>query len=151
MYTEDEIKRKIRKLKKLEIRIRFTDNVYADKRLHGSYSQNDLIWNRFFRQGPDARYTLQQLAQMDRQQICDVISEFFWHVYFQSYRETGFINQHFHDPKLLEQMGLPCYADSQAIKKKFRQLAKQYHPDTGGESVKFIELLENYRKLNEYK
>lgn len=45
------------------------------------------------------------------------------------------------------QMGLPFDADVTAIKKKFRELAKKYHPDTGGDSTKFIELMENYKKL----
>ncbi|NLY19648.1 MAG: hypothetical protein GX045_12145 [Clostridiaceae bacterium] len=33
------------------------------------------------------------------------------------------------------------------IKKKFRELAKKYYPDTIGDSSKFIELMENYKKL----
>lgn len=38
-------------------------------------------------------------------------------------------------------------ADINAVKKKFRELAKEYHPDVGGDSEKFIDLMENYRKL----
>ncbi|HEY8420442.1 MAG TPA: J domain-containing protein [Thermoclostridium sp.] len=48
---------------------------------------------------------------------------------------------------MLKQFGLPYDADMDAIKKRFRELAKKYHPDTGGDSTKFIELMEAYKKL----
>ena len=48
---------------------------------------------------------------------------------------------------MLAQMGLRYDADNNAVKKKFRELAKKYHPDMGGESTKFIEMMEQYRKL----
>jgi DnaJ-class molecular chaperone len=47
----------------------------------------------------------------------------------------------------LAQLGLPYDADKNTIKKRFRELAKKYHPDTGGDSMKFIQLMESYRKL----
>jgi len=33
------------------------------------------------------------------------------------------------------------------VKKRFRELAKIYHPDVGGDAVKFIELMTLYRRL----
>jgi DnaJ-class molecular chaperone len=33
------------------------------------------------------------------------------------------------------------------IKKRFRELAKQYHPDLGGESERFIDLMDVYEEL----
>lgn len=151
VYSEDDIKRKIRKLKKLEIKIRFADNIYADRRLAQNFRDSDLVWHKFFscnsQPSSPAKYTLKQLAAMDKTALTDVINEFFWNVYYKSYQETGLINQHVYDPDILRQMGLPCTADSQEIKTKFRHLAKQYHPDTGGDSKKFIGLLDNYRKL----
>lgn len=44
-------------------------------------------------------------------------------------------------------MGLPPDATTGTIKSKFRELAKKYHPDLGGDSGKFIELMNTYRKL----
>jgi DnaJ-class molecular chaperone len=49
----------------------------------------------------------------------------------------------------LQKLDLPANATSSDIKKRFRQLAKQKHPDYGGNSAQFIELMEIYRKLIE--
>lgn len=46
------------------------------------------------------------------------------------------------DTEILTQLGLPIYADNVEIKKKFRELAKTYHSDNGGDSAKFIEIME---------
>lgn len=59
------------------------------------------------------------------------------------------INVPLYNPDILARLGLPIDADSKAIKKKFRELAKKYHPDTGGDSSKFIEFMEDYKKLTE--
>lgn len=79
--------------------------------------------------------------------LLQVVSEFFYHVYYRFYKENGIVNVYLYDPDILAQMGLPIEADSNEIKRKFRELAKKYHPDTGGDSAKFIELIENYKKL----
>ena len=46
-------------------------------------------------------------------------------------------------------MGLAPDASATDIKRRFRELAKKYHPDSGGDQSKFIELMENYHKLIE--
>lgn len=51
------------------------------------------------------------------------------------------------DPSFLFKTGLPPEADEKEIKRKFRELAKIYHPDTGGDSEKFMELTEEYKKM----
>jgi curved DNA-binding protein CbpA len=35
------------------------------------------------------------------------------------------------------------------IKRRFRELALKYHPDRGGDSEKFIEILDVYKKLTQ--
>ncbi len=150
----DEIKRKIRKLKKLEMKIRFGNAVFFDgkqgfKKDHCA----DLVWDEFFDLHPQCnkkvRFSLRSLTSMNKEELKSVIREFFFSVYYRYYKENGIVNVHLYDPQLLAQMGLPYDADNDLIKKKFRELAKKYHPDTGGDSIKFIELMENYKKLVE--
>jgi len=86
---------------------------------------------------------------MNKDDFRNVINEYFFHVYYRFCKENGIVNRHMYDPDILAQMGLPPDADSSEIKKRFRELAKKYHPDTGGGSSKFIELMENYKKLVE--
>jgi len=50
---------------------------------------------------------------------------------------------------LLATFGLPPYASLDAIKSKFRKLAKICHPDLGGDHDKMIELLGTYRQLTD--
>ena len=149
----DEVKRKTRKLKKLEIKIRFGHIGFADNKqeLFRRLSHTSLVWDEFFDLHEvckkEVKYSIGRLAAMDKDEFKNVVSEFFFNVYYRYYKENGIVNIHLYDPDILAQMGLPFDADGNAIKKRFRELAKQYHPDTGGDSTKFIELMENYKKL----
>ena len=89
-----------------------------------------------------------QLAVMSKDEYKEVVGEFFWNVYYRFYLENGIIDRHAYDPDLLSQLGLPFDADSQTIKKKFRDLAKRYHPDAGGEAAQFIEFMEQFKNLD---
>lgn len=44
-------------------------------------------------------------------------------------------------------LGLPMTATLEEVKKKYRELAKQYHPDTGGDKEKFIKLNTAYEHI----
>ena len=143
MFAMDQIKRSLRKLKKLEAKIRF-----------GNFRHTSgLVWDEFFdlgkNKGGGTRYSLDSLASMSNDEYQSVISEYFLYVYYRLYKENGIVDMPIYDPDILIQMGLPGDADSYTIKKKFRELAKKYHPDTGGDGRKFIELMENYKKLTE--
>jgi len=48
-------------------------------------------------------------------------------------------------------LGVPENASEEEIKKKFRELAKKYHPDIGGDPEKFKKILEAYRVLSDKK
>ena len=48
-------------------------------------------------------------------------------------------------------LGVPENASEEEIKKKFRELAKKYHPDVGGDPEKFKKILEAYRVLSDKK
>ncbi len=139
---EGQLKRKLRQLKKLEITLRF-----------GKLPPNakpPLIWDEFFSTQAgesSAKYPFAQLLRLDREQIKTVLEEYFYQVYFQRYVERGLRTEDIYDPRLLSLLGLPPQAGLEDIKKRFRELAKKYHPDHGGDSAKFIELVEAYEKL----
>src|SRR5205807_9038903 len=62
-------------------------------------------------------------------------------------RRSSDLTADLYDPALLSLLGLPAYASAQELKSRFRELAKRYHPDCGGDSEKFIELMDVYEKL----
>lgn len=86
---------------------------------------------------------------MSKEDYRNIVDEFFFGVYYKYYTENGITGAHLYNPEILNWMGLPPDAGSEDIKKKFRELAKKYHPDTGGDGNRFIELMENYQKLVE--
>jgi len=134
---------KLRQLKKLEVRIRFEHRPMPPGRT--------LIWNQFFStktwDDPEVRYPLRVLVDLDREQRKEVFEEYFSWIYFQYYRENGLSVTNLYDPQLLSLLGLAPGATTQDIKRRFRTLAKRYHPDHGGESERFIELMDTYEKL----
>jgi len=149
-----EIKRKLRKLKKLEVKIRF-NNFTSPKNAHisSSYLKNkNLVWDSFFNlkenSNKKATYSIDQLTKMSKEEFKDVIIEYFYNVYYVYNKENGITYDHsLIDIETLRQLGLPIYADSDEIKSKFRELAKKYHPDNGGDSSKFIEVIEKYNEF----
>jgi len=139
----DEIKRRVRKLKRMEEVIRFGGN---------SPSGEELVWNRFFglhdTPEPKAKYPLKALSLMDREAYKRIVSEYLAFVYYEIYKSQGLaFSGSQYDPELLGKLGLPPYAVEQDIRRRFRELAKQYHPDAGGDAGMFIELMDQYRKL----
>ena len=156
--NSDDIKRKIRRLKKLEIKLRYP-NVNNHNMIQSNLDTHNninttlirLVWDEFFNSKEDCsknvKYPIKKLILMNREEIRNVISEYFYHVYYRIYKESGQLDFSFYDSEILSQLGLPAYADLSEVKKKFRELAKLYHPDTGGDSEKFVELMETYKKL----
>lgn len=144
MYT-DELKRKLRNLKKMEINIRFNNRALTGK--------EKLVWDEFFSTKIDydstAKYNIKQLAEMGHEKFKDIVDEYFYHVYSRYYTENGITLSGLYDPNLLAVLGLSEDASTDDIKKKFRELVLRYHPDKGGDSEKFIELLDAYKKLTE--
>ena len=142
-HSADQLKRKLRQLKKLEVAVRFKNRPATDNR--------KLIWDSFFSTKADddatVKYPLDQLLEMDRQGLKQVFEEYFCRVYFQNYKENGLAMADVYDPQLLSLLGLSPYASSQDIKRRYRELAKKYHPDHGGDAEKFIELLGVYERL----
>ncbi len=141
--SEAQLKRKLRQLKKLEIKIRFGKQPASQDRR--------LIWDTFFSTRAEndemVKYPLHQLRRMDRESLKAVFEAYFYAVYFQSYKEKGLRPEDVYDPQLLSLLDLKPDTGIEGIKRKFRELAKRYHPDHGGDSESFIELVDTYEKL----
>ncbi len=152
-YNYDEIKRKLRKLKKLEIKVRLnkSDVQKNNKKSLSEFENAELVWNKFFdlkdESTEKAKYSIKRLALMSKDEFKDVINEYFYYVYYRCYKEGGFTDATIIDEEILTQLGLPIYADNAEVKRKFRELAKTYHPDNGGDSAKFIEVMEKYKNI----
>jgi hypothetical protein len=139
----DQLKRKLRHYKKLELGIRF--------KYRPAPANPELVWDAFFstksEYAPQVKYPLSRLSQMSPAELKQVFEEYFYRVYFQNYKENGLAAGDLYDPQLLSLLGLPPYAGLSEVKKRYRELAKRHHPDHGGDSEKFIELLDAYEKL----
>lgn len=135
-------KRRFRRLKALELEIRYGKN---------SPPHPVLIWDTFFdlKNAPPktARYGLAQLASMSAVECRGVIAEYLSFVYREVFcADTAGVN---YNTEISLKWGLPASANITDIKKRFHELAMLYHPDTGGEDKVFIELMEEYRKLTD--
>ena len=144
-YDKNEMKRKVRKLKIVECKIRFNrDTVPEDPRIR-------IVWDDMFNLSSDrsckGRYTLDVLVALSKEGYKNVINEFFFKVYEQYYQENALSRTLVRNTNTLEQLGLPYDADDSTIKRRFRELAKEYHPDHGGDQEKFIWLMELYKQL----
>jgi hypothetical protein len=137
-----EIKRRLRDLKRLEMKLRF-GNVQAER--------PSLIWNVFFDTRENglgkAKYSMKNLASMSHDQYKSVIGEYWSFVYNKLFNEFNLQAGMNYDTGVMLKWGLPFDADAAAVKKRFRELAKLYHPDTGGDADQFIALMEDYKKL----
>lgn len=133
----DHVKRTLRELKRLEVIIRFGGKP--------SRPEVPLVWSRYFstKEKPvgGVYYPLHIIAAMGRNEQKAVFSDYFAEVYLQHYRETGQGKDYF-DGGLLAKLGLPPDAGQAAVKKRFRQLALETHPDTGGDSERFRALVD---------
>ena len=128
-----ETKRKLRELKKLEKKIRRAESDAGLK----------LVWNDFF----TGRNSPEKIAEADKETYKKIIEEYFFRVYYKIHSETG-SDDIFYDPEILSRLGLPPSAGLDAIKQKFRELAKKYHPDAGGDASDFIKLRDDYESLS---
>ena len=140
LSTIDNLKRRVRKLKHFEKTIRTQNSMRND---------SPLVWDKFFdlRNNSKALYTLPKLTGMSREEYKNVVDDFFARVFYEVYVFKGIINETVYDPALLAQLALPPVADEATVRKRFRELAKKYHPDAGGGHEEFIEIMKIYGKL----
>lgn len=136
MFKDVELKRKLRRLKKLEQKLRFGDTTPAPKQL---------VWNKFFAES--GKYSFKALLEDDDYRR-NAFDNFITILYYQYFKERGMLDDVL-DPLTLVNLGLPPDASLDTIKARFRALAKKHHPDQGGDHEKMIELLKQYKKLLE--
>lgn len=150
--NEKELKQKIRKLKKLELKIRygFSEEFINKPSSADKIDRLPLVWKEFFnlgtQSGSKARYSFDDLKRMDKDGLKQVFEEYWFFVYYRMYQDNGLYTEQMPKPELLEYLGLPFDADQAALRKRFRELCKQYHPDEGGDPQKFIELMQMKEK-----
>jgi hypothetical protein len=148
--NRDEIKRKLREIKKLEIKIR-SNNLKSHKASTFHKNGIELVWNRFFylkdSSDKDVKYTLDMLSLMTKEKFADVIEEYFYHVYYWYYKERGIADNSFIDIDILTELGLPMDSNYDDVIKSFRERVKAYHPDNGGDVGKFLDIMESFNKF----
>lgn len=157
----DDLKRKLREIKKFELKIRseipgayYSDSQDYTCRPYSSdndVSDADLVWGKFFdlknSSNKNVKYTLNKLLLMTKEEFSEVIEEYFYHVFYRYYKEKGLADSSFIDIDILTELGLPMNAGYDDVIRSFRVRVKAYHPDNGGDSAKFIELMERYNRF----
>jgi len=103
-----------------------------------------LIWNQYFELKKPykgkAKYNLDELIKMDKIVFQQVINDYFNSILKNIYKEEV-INE------LYPIFNLPENSDIDTVKKRFRELAKKMHPDTGGTHEGFIALSQAYENF----
>ena len=140
--SSDMLKRRLREMKRTEQKFRCIGN---------GEKSSSLVWDLFFDLRETgcskAKYSLKLLLAMDREALSHVINEYWSFVYEKLFPDSDHPGVMQLDPGALLRWGLSANADEAAVKKRFRELAKQYHPDTGGDEKSFIALMEAYHTL----
>ena len=140
----NEIKKKLRTLKQQEIGIRTNYGAIEASGIR-------LIWDQYFStktiDDQTVKYSLKKLSEMNHDERKEIFDAFFCSVFIQHYKENGIPVTDMFDMGLLSYFGLPATATMEDIKSRFRHLAKINHPDKGGNSDVFIEILDAYEQL----
>ncbi len=139
----EQLKRKLRELKKAEKRIRFS---YKAPSTMKKYVWDDYFSTKTFNE-LTVKYPLWKIIKFSRQELEEVFEEYFYSVYFQQCKENGLSLDDIYNVEVLSVFGLNPGATIDDVKKKFRELAKKYHPDRGGDNDKMIEIINAYHKL----
>ncbi len=135
-----ELKKKLRKLKHLEAEL-MDDQESVDNQT--------LLWYSFFsfQKKSNVKYPLEFMLTIDNNEYKKIAKEYIAFIYTTFFEKVCFPTKSSFNRNLLVKLDLPFDAKEDDIKKKFRLLAKQYHPDTGDDPERFIELMNVYRKL----
>ena len=147
-----EVKHRLRRLKRQE-------EILWEYAGHSPVEDVSLIWELFFslreskggNSKEKAKYPLAELLNMDENAFQSVMEEYARFLYAAILPEDREETDFCFNPEALLLLGLPANAEPGEVKKRFRELAKQTHPDLGGAPDRFIELMEWYKKLFPHK
>jgi hypothetical protein len=141
--TVPQLKRTLRQLKRLEITFRVAQA--------SAPNHPPLVWEVFFstreHDSKPVKYPFSRLIALNHEEFKAVIDEYFQRLYSLSAQSQDVTRADVYDAALLAQLDLPPHAGMTEIIQRFRTLAKQYHPDHGGEAARFIELVTTYERL----
>lgn len=138
-----QLKRKLREFKKVEDWIRFN---YKSPSTMKKYVWNDYFSTKSFNE-LTVKYPLWKLVNFNEKELEEVFEEYFYSVYIEQCKESGLSLDSIYDINVLSVFGLNPGASIDDVKKKFREFAKKYHPDRGGDNDKMIEIIDAYHKL----
>lgn len=139
--NRDDLKRLLRRLKKKEIASRFPNVVpKADM----------LVWSKYFSIKGKKKgiiYPFNTLSEMNRNQIKNAVDDYETAFYYQLFMQYGMTESGSINPELLIKLGLNSNADMAEVKKRFRKLASETHPDHGGDVDDFIRIRGIYEEI----
>ena len=133
LMTRDLLVRKLRSLRRLERRLRGRGPV-----------PGGTLFDRFlaFEPGRRVRYPFSVLLALDEATRKRAFREFAAALW----AESGALDLAWgSDAELLETLGLPADADRETVRRAFRELALELHPDLGGDHDLMVTLLSRFR------
>jgi hypothetical protein len=143
--TYPQVKRTVRHVRQVELTLRVGRAPAPD--------HPPLGWDEFV-STTDAdcqsvKYPLSHLLQLEREEFKAILDEYCAQIYAQTAQDHSLSQADVDDPQLLARLGFSPDAGSSEVKRRVRVLAKQYHPDRGGESAQFVELVALYERRKE--
>ncbi len=110
------------------------------------------VWDEFFSDDPGSskkvRYPFGILNILDRESRKKIFQEYLYTVYLRKAGMNRLSAGSLQDPKALAVFGLPAGASLSDIKRVFREMAKRFHPDSGGDPEEMIRILDAYDTLS---
>ena len=101
------------------------------------------MWERYFSltEGARVRYPFRMLQVFDRASRERAFNDYLLGLWAHSTEVEAVA----HDAELLAMLGLPPEADAAAVRSAFRTMARELHPDLGGDDDLMRELIAKYR------